>query len=1701
MLPLFRKQLLLLFLFSGLFTALSAQKYGNEWIDPSRPHAKIRVWKDGVFRVGYFSLEAAYTEGGAFIGAIPLDKFRLFNMGQEVPIYIYDQNGNNRLDIVDYIEFVGHPLDGRFDTELYENPGHQRHTLQSMVTDTNYYYFTDRSTGSPLRYTTYGNITPPDSPLREWHLYEDLSLETRYYSVGTSILVGDKEALESEYRTGEGFFGESYYANGDSSRIAYMTAFDSRHYVSSGPPARIEANILGTSGFYGKNSHWITLKLGPSLSNFRRVFDTVFTGPQHFNVAFNLKQSDVGTDKTYFLHNPKLLPGVGFSAYGHSFTRFIYPHDYNLGDSINWRFYEDSSVIPQNIEWSAYGDGIYHKPVVYDEVNLLRIPGTFTQAGKKVNYVLPPLPRKGKMILTDGDAITNVPDMYVHYVEFSDQARDIDSTQYIIVTSPELIGPKGEVFDYVNVWRTLYATRLKTTAELYDAFSYGIPHPLAIRHYCRYLLEKGNNPAMKPRYLLLLGRGFDMMYNRGVYYDQTKKHQWRNHIPAIGSPVSDYMYTSGLDGTTLEPALATGRVPADVPADIGKYLIKLKQYMGLDNQYQDWQKRVLHLGGGATTDQAYVIRDRLKTLEPVVQRDPFAGFVTTYSKTASGTVQADFKTRILNDVNSGVNLMTFLGHGSTSVTDIDVGEPDKYLNQGKYPICYFNGCQVGNPCVPIELANVGLGEKMFRADQKGAVAFLGQTYLSELFMVSSQMGSFYNSYFDTIIGKGLGDVVKNSIKGWQQPWNPLNRAHCRQLFLQGDPALPVYAPTRPDPAINNTSIFFEPENFYALSDSFQVGIVISNFGRGFNDSFDISMTRVYPDGVTKRNYVKRWRMHGFQDTAYITVKSKDILTRGDNNLFYVELNPTRTLVEHNYDNNKAFVKRYVAGNGVNLIYPSRFAIIGTDSVELTVQSSDLFKEREDFYLEIDTTPWFNSPLLISRSKPSNNPLTAGLVARWKVPLKSVRDTQPYFWRARIAAPFNEGGAWVSSSFTAIKNHGEGWMQNLHWQMGPRVSNNENTNVVVDSAENRVRFSKVLKKIYIDAQYGPASNTGVKEAGFASQDMNYGVGNNGLVAIPWDGRKLERTPLDTSKIWPDWGWGRAWRSFGYHVDYMLYYSFPMNTKAGRDRFVQFVNAMPDSSYVTIYTRYQSFADEFTPDVLAAFNKIGSVVFDTSGNRVADAMYVGLGRKGWAPGQAQEAITAGKLVPYVQIEGEMIGDAAEGTMLSERIGTTNRFQDLFFYPITSKAKGENDKFTIDVLGQGSNGKTDVIYPNVSSSPLNLQTIPTGQYKFLQLRARFSDDGNRTAPNLYNWRIAMDEVPEGTIYPEKKIGYKFYSDTLYEGDSLRVVLPFRNISKVPFRDSLRLDYTISHKITRAVLESGYIMYPALKPEEYFVFTKKLSTVGLAGLYGLQVNVNPQYLQPERNLSNNSALLNFFVTKDVVNPLLDVTFDGVHIVNGDIVSANPEILITSKDENPFRLQQDSNNMELHLLRPGSSAYEKITFGTEAIYYPAQNKTNRARIEYRPKDLPSGEYKMKVQSRDASSNKAAVNEYEIGFVVDRNQTVTHFYPYPNPFTSSMRFVFTLTGTKVPEDIRVKIMTADGRVVKEVNKDDLGNIHVGNNITDWTWDGTDQYGDKLGNGTYFYKVTVQDGGEDVKLRASKGDSGFKEQVGVIYLMR
>jgi flagellar hook assembly protein FlgD len=108
---------------------------------------------------------------------------------------------------------------------------------------------------------------------------------------------------------------------------------------------------------------------------------------------------------------------------------------------------------------------------------------------------------------------------------------------------------------------------------------------------------------------------------------------------------------------------------------------------------------------------------------------------------------------------------------------------------------------------------------------------------------------------------------------------------------------------------------------------------------------------------------------------------------------------------------------------------------------------------------------------------------------------------------------------------------------------------------------------------------------------------------------------------------------------------------------------------------------------------------------------------------------------------------------------------------------------------------------------------------------------------------------------------------------------------------------------------------------------------------------------------------------------------------------------------------------------------------------------------------------------------------------------------YPNPFTTSTRFVFTVTGVDPPSQMRIQIMTVTGRVVREIGIAELGPLRVGRNITEFAWDGTDQFGDRLARGVYLYRVIAQLNGEDIELRETGASSYFTKGFGKMYLLR
>jgi hypothetical protein len=232
------------------------------------------------------------------------------------------------------------------------------------------------------------------------------------------------------------------------------------------------------------------------------------------------------------------------------------------------------------------------------------------------------------------------------------------------------------------------------------------------------------------------------------------------------------------------------------------------------------------------------------------------------------------------------------------------------------------------------------------------------------------------------------------------------------------------------------------------------------------------------------------------------------------------------------------------------------------------------------------------------------------------------------------------------------------------------------------------------------------------------------------------------------------------------------------------------------------------------------------------------------------------------------------------------------------------------------------------------------------------------------------------------------------------------------------------------------------------------------------------------------------------------------MHILNKDIVSSKPVIVIKLKDESKYLALNDTALFKVKLRLP-SGQIRSVRFDNDTLSFTPSplvpgGTNNVATVTFKPFLEEDGEYELIVSGKDRSNNQSGSYDYRVLFDVVNKPMISNLLNYPNPFTTSTAFVFTLTGSELPSNFKIQILTITGKIVKEINKNELGPIHIGNNITEYKWDGKDQYGQPLGNGIYLYRLVTDLNGKKIEKLKSGGantDKYFQSGYGKMYLMR
>ncbi len=120
-------------------------------------------------------------------------------------------------------------------------------------------------------------------------------------------------------------------------------------------------------------------------------------------------------------------------------------------------------------------------------------------------------------------------------------------------------------------------------------------------------------------------------------------------------------------------------------------------------------------------------------------------------------------------------------------------------------------------------------------------------------------------------------------------------------------------------------------------------------------------------------------------------------------------------------------------------------------------------------------------------------------------------------------------------------------------------------------------------------------------------------------------------------------------------------------------------------------------------------------------------------------------------------------------------------------------------------------------------------------------------------------------------------------------------------------------------------------------------------------------------------------------------------------------------------------------------------------------------------RNLSVGLHTIAFKAWDVYNNPISA---ELQFIVVGNETITltHVLNYPNPFVNYTEFWFSHNRPFEPLQVQVQVMTITGKVVWTKNQIITTEGFLSKEIT---WDGKDDFGNKIGKGVYVYKLTVK----------------------------
>ena len=359
-----------------------------------------------------------------------------------------------------------------------------------------------------------------------------------------------------------------------------------------------------------------------------------------------------------------------------------------------------------------------------------------------------------------------------------------------------------------------------------------------------------------------------------------------------------------------------------------------------------------------------------------------------------------------------------------------------------------------------------------------------------------------------------------------------------------------------------------------------------------------------------------------------------------------------------------------------------------------------------------------------------------------------------------------------------------------------------------------------------------------------------------------------------------------------------------------------------------------------------------------------------------------------------------------------------------------------------------KPRVVLTKVNDVPITQPISDLKALAYVKLSGEVQDESGNPLTN-YNGELFVN------------IFDKNYNRSTFGNDGVRLIIGYNSDNTPIYGDLITISFTnLGETIFRgnASVNNGLFEFGFVVPRDIKIplgngrisfYTKRNEILLDKTGYNLDIKVG--------GINTNAVA-------DVTAPTIRLYMNDETFVNGGITNQSPFFLAFLEDEHGINTASGIGHDIVAIL----DGDETKPYILNDYYETELDNYKKGKIRFPFRNLALGLHTITFKAWDVYNNFIST---EIQFVVvgDDDVTLTNVLNYPNPFVNYTQFWFTHNKPFEPLQVQVQIITITGKVVKTINQYVTTEGFLSREVT---WDGTDDFGDKIGKGVYIYKLTV-----------------------------